>query len=367
MKKLLFVSNITNKITNFSIPSIVAAQNLNYEFHLAADLSGFHDDASKYGIIMHHIDLDRNPFNPKNLKAYKQMLGLMEKEKFDAIHCNTPIGGVLGRLCGKKAGVPTVIYTAHGFHFYNGAPAINWILYYSAELFLSRYTDLIITMNNEDYERAKKSFKNTRVVYIPGVGIDVAEIEIDRGKKRNELGISDNTIALLSVGEMIKRKNYETALMALSKLKNKNYIYLICGSGKLENKLKEMTVKLGLVEKVKFLGFRNDISEICKTSDIFLFPSYQEGLPLAVMEAMAAGLPIICSSIRGNVDLIENGNGGFLHHPNDIDKFSASIENMIDNPYLIKEMGSRNLIEAKKYDVEIVKKKMQEIYKSVLN
>ncbi|MBC3805603.1 glycosyltransferase [Acetobacterium fimetarium] len=318
-------------------------------------------------IITHHIDLDRNPYNFKqNRIAYKQMLNLIREEKFDVIHCNTPIGGLLGRLCGKKAKVPKIIYTAHGFHFYQGAPLINWLLYFPAERFLARDTDVLITMNKEDYERAKKYFNSCQLEYIPGIGINTQEIEIDRNKKRPELQIPEETMVLLSVGEMIERKNHETALRALAKLENQNYLYLICGRGKLESYLKKRAEELGIEDRVKFLGFRNDISEICIASDIFVFPSFQEGLPVAVMEAMAAGLPVVGSSIRGNVDLIQNGEGGFLIKPNDIEGFSKSIDEIMRDSALRRTMGLRNLNEAKKYDVEIVKNRMQEIYNSVL-
>ncbi|MEO1814643.1 MAG: glycosyltransferase family 4 protein [Acetobacterium sp.] len=367
MKKLLFIMNVTNQITNFAIPSIVAAQEMGYEFHLAANCSNFKDDASKYHIKIHHIDIDRNPYNfRQNRKAYRQMLSLMNDEKFDAIHCNTPMGGVLGRLCGKKAKVSKIIYTAHGFHFYKGAPILNWLVYYPAELILGRYTDLLITMNKEDYERAKKHFNSCRVEYIPGIGIDVNNVVMDRRKKRKELEIPDQTMVLLTVGEMIKRKNHETALKAVAKLKNRNFIYLICGMGVLEDDLKELAINLGIEKKVRFLGFRNDIREICMASDIFVFPSYQEGLPVAVMEAMSVGLPIVASSIRGNTDLLADGEGGFLHQPEEVGKISESIDKIIADPELRKTMGQRNLDEAKKYNEEIVKERMLELYQSIL-
>ena len=154
MKKILFISNISNRITNFSLPSIYAAKNLGYEFHMAANYSNFNDEPEKYDVKLHHIDLDRNPFSKQNIIAYKQMLELIEKEKFDVIHCNTPIGGVLGRLCGKKADVPKVIYTAHGFHFI-GASLINRTIFKWAEIWMARYTGAITTIIR-DYQATLK-------------------------------------------------------------------------------------------------------------------------------------------------------------------------------------------------------------------
>ena len=206
MKKILFISNITNRFTNFSIPSIVAAQSLSYEFHLAANLSGFNDDVSKYAVSFHHIDMVRNPLSPKNINAYRQMLDMIQEEEFDVIHCNTPIGGVLGRLCGKKGKVPKIIYTAHGFHFYEGAPLANRTFFKWAEMWMAHYTDAIITINEEDYKAAQKfNLRNGGNVYcIPGVGIDTKDYRIegiDREKLRNELGLTADNIVLIAMGD----------------------------------------------------------------------------------------------------------------------------------------------------------------------
>jgi glycosyltransferase involved in cell wall biosynthesis len=179
------------------------------------------------------------------------------------------------------------------------------------------------------------------------------------------LGIPDGAIVLLTIGEMIKRKNHETALKALAQLKNDNYIFLICGRGELENYLKSLTVNLGIDDKVRFLGFRNDIPEICIASDIFVFPSYQEGLPVSVMEAMSAELPIIASKIRGNTDLIQNGNGGYLHEPEDYMGIARSIDKVIEDNKLRIEMGKRNKEEVKKYDKQVVKNRMREMYENL--
>ena len=181
MKKILFISNISKKITNFSIPSIIAAQSLGYEFHLAANYSAFDDDASKYNVKIHHLDLARNPFSVKNIRAYKQLVNLIQEEEFDVIHCNTPTGGVLGRLCGKKAKVKKIIYSAHGFHFYNGAPLINNTLFKWVERWLAHYTDAIITINKEDFEAAQKfRLRNGgKVYYVPGVGVDTNSYQLE--------------------------------------------------------------------------------------------------------------------------------------------------------------------------------------------
>jgi glycosyltransferase involved in cell wall biosynthesis len=371
MKKILFISNISNRITNFSLPSIYAAKNLEYEFHMAANYSNFNDDPEKYGVKLHHVDLDRNPFSKQNITAYKQMLNLIEREKFDAIHCNTPIGGILGRLCGKKAGVPKVIYTAHGFHFYKGSPLINRTLFKWAEMWMARYTDAIITMNEEDYKAAQK-FKlrnNGKVYYVPGVGVDTEMYQfkdVNTKELRNSLGLSLDDVVLIAMGDLIDRKNYATSIKAIAKTNNNKLHFLICGKGPNLESLQKLARGLEIENQIHFLGFRTDIKELLTIADIFLFTTYQEGLPRSMMEAMSAGLPCIASNVRGNVDLIEEGIGGFLRHPDDSVGFSKAINILASDKELSEKMRNSNLETIKKFDVENVKKEMKKIYEKEL-
>ncbi|MES1038114.1 glycosyltransferase family 4 protein [Peribacillus simplex] len=371
MKKLLFISNVTNRITNFSYPSIVASQNLGYEFHLAANCSGFTDDALKYNVTIHHIDLVRNPFSLKNIKAYKQMLGLIKEEKFDVIHCNTPIGGIIGRISGKKLKIPKIIYTAHGFHFYKGASLINATLYKWAEMWLAHYTDAIITMNKEDYQAAQKfKLRNKgKVYFIPGVGVDTKlfHVEgIDKKGLKNSLFLKEDDIILIAMGDLIHRKNYEASIKAIAKAKNQKLQFLICGKGPKLNSLKVLAKDLGVERQIHFLGYRDDIKDLLNIADIFLFTSYQEGLPRSMMEAMAAGLPCVVSNVRGNTDLIEEGKGGYLCGPDDIKGFAEAINNLVSNRELRSTMSFSNQEKIKMYDVENVKHKMKEIYANEL-
>lgn len=367
MKKILIVSTVSRQFYLFEQGNIEVLKSLGHEIHAAANYSDANERLDALDIIRHHFDIQRSPFSLKNIKAYKQLKMLMKSENFDAVHCHSPMGGVLARLAAKSVGISPVIYTAHGFHFYKGAPLVNWLVYYPIEKFLSRYTNVLITINKEDYNLAQK-FKAKKVLYVPGIGVDTnkfSEVEVNRDHKRKELDIPNDTVVLLSIGEMIKRKNHETALEALAKLDNQNFLYLICGRGELEDYLRNLVGTLGIEDKVRFLGFRNDIPEICVVSDIFVFPSYQEGLPVSVMEAMSAKLPIICSAIRGNTDLIENGKGGYLIHSNDVDGYIARIKELISDAELRKSMGQRNVEVVKKCDKRVVKEKMNQLYEEL--
>lgn len=367
MKKILIVSTVSRQFYLFEQGNIEVLKSLDYEVHGAANFEDANERLDALDIIRHPFDIQRSPFSLKNIKAYKQLKKIMKSENFDAVHCHSPMGGVLARLAAKSIGLSPVIYTAHGFHFYDGAPRKNWLIYYNVEKYLSKFTDTIVTINNEDYSRAK-TFKAKSVIAVPGIGVDSSKfdnVKVDRNKKREELAIPEGAIVLLTIGEMIKRKNHETALKALAKLKNNNYIFLVCGRGELESQLKDLAENLGIEDKVRFLGFRNDIPEICIASDIFVFPSYQEGLPVSVMEAMSAGLPIVASRIRGNTDLIQDGNGGFLHEPEDYLGIAKSIAKVIEDESLRAKMSVRNKEEVKKYDKQVVKDRMRELYENL--
>ncbi len=365
MKKVLIVSTVSRQFYLFEQGNIEVLKSLGYEVQGAANFEDANERLDALDIVRHPFDIQRSPFSLKNIKAYKQLKKIMKSENFDAVHCHSPMGGVLARLAAKSIGLYPVIYTAHGFHFYKGAPIINWLIYYPIEKWLARYTDTLITINKEDYNRAKSKFKTKRVEYIPGVGIDLEKFstnEIDRDLKRSELGLPKDTFVVLSVGELNKNKNHEVIIRAISKIDNSKIHYVLCGQGQLEGYLRSLSKELGLENQVHLLGFRKDIPEICKISDLFAFPSYREGLSVALMEAMSAGLPIIASKIRGNTDLIQDGNGGYLHEPNDYLGIAKSIDKMIDDEKLRIEMEIRNKEEVKKYDKQVVKDRMRDLY-----
>ena len=323
------------------------------------------------GIICHQIPFQRSPLRKENLQAYKMLKELLQKEKFSAVHCHTPIGGALARLAGRKfrkKGL-RVIYTAHGFHFYSGAPLVNWLLYYPAEYFLSWFTDVQITINQEDYNRAMH-FHAGKVVRIPGVGIDSREMEKktlkDRKQFRASLGVEEGDFCILSVGELDANKNHETVLRALKEMDRKGIRYLICGKGELEQELQGKIREYGLESTVKMLGYRNDVQMVYEAADAFIFPSHREGLSVALMEAMAKGLPVVASRIRGNVDLIADGEGGLLVNSHSASEFAGAILRLYEDPGLCRTMGENNRKRVRLFDREHVRSVMEKVYQEVL-
>ena len=286
-KKVLFTATVVKTHINvFHLPYLKWFKEQGYEVHVAAKNDFINEPCIIPNCDKHYdIQFARFPFSKTNIKAYKQLKKLIQENNYDIIHCHTPVAGVLTRLAARKNKNTTVIYTAHGFHFFKGAPLLNWLIYYPVERFCARFTDKLITINKEDYERAKRFSlrKNGKVYYVPGVGINLEKIEnlkVDIKQKKKELVIPEDIPVLLSVGELIKRKNHKIVLKALSQIKDKNFIYLICGRGVLKEYLYNLTKQLGLESKVKFLGFRKDIAEICKVTDLFIFPSIMKGCRL---------------------------------------------------------------------------------------
>lgn len=306
-----------------------------------------------------------------NIKAYNNLSRVIKNNNIDVIHCNTPIGGLIGRLCGKRYSIKKVIYTAHGFHFYKGAPFINRFFYKTAEKLLARWTDVIITMNEEDFNAAKgfRLKKGGKVYKVHGVGITLENydrIEVDKVQKRKEINVPTDAILCICAGDLVLRKNFKSAIEAIGKLDNKKVHFAVCGTGPEKENLIELSKRLHIEDRIHFLGFRNDVKELLSISDIYLFTSLQEGLPRSLMEAMAVGLPVVASKIRGNVDLIENGIGGFLSNPYDIEDIACCIGKLCASEGMRKKMGQMNLLKIREFDVSVVEKEINSIYQEVL-
>lgn len=353
-KKVLFVATVVKThINTFHLPFLKMFKEHGWEVHVAAK-NDFVDEPCIIPNCDHHFDMEfvRAPFSQRNIAAYKQLKQIIETNHYDIIHCHTPVAGVLTRLAARNSKDTTVIYTAHGFHFYKGAPLINWLIYYPVERFCAKFTDKLITINQEDYHRANSwSLRNNgKVYYVPGIGIDLEKIQnisTNKLQKKKELGIPNGVKVLLSVGELNKNKNHEIIIRALSKLDNKDFIYLICGKGELKEYLKNLAKELGVNDRVKFLGYRKDVLEICKVADLFVFPSKREGLPVSLIEAIACGVPCVASDVRGNRDILSIDN---LCKSNKEDEWRRLVQrgfynyakvNIVDNKFELSKIMKR--------------------------
>ena len=349
VKKVLFTATVDSHILHFHIPYLKMFKDMGYETHVATNS----DEAIPYCDKKYKISFERSPFKLNNLKAIKQLKKVVEKEKFDIIHCHTPMGSVVTRLASKharKAYGTRVIYTAHGFHFYKGAPKINWLFFYPVEKYLSKYTDDLITINNEDYELAIKKFKAKRTHYVPGVGVDPKKFDFElsqeeRHELRKSLGIKDDDIVLIYVAELNKNKNQIMAIKAMEKLivENSKYKLLLVGKDSYNGEYQRLVQELKLENNVIFSGYRKDVPKLMKISDIAISTSLREGLPVNLIEATMCGLPIVATNCRGNRDISK-----ILVDIDNVDEFKNKILHLkIQNNNLNEELKLENIM--KKY------------------
>lgn len=386
MKKALLVTRVSGFVPQFEMNNVKILQQMGYEVHYAANFDvvvyGTDNDRLKgTGIVCHHIPFCRSPFSPRVRDCFRQLKRLMLSEKFDLVHCHMPMTGVITRMAAqsvrrKTGGRVPVLYTAHGFHFCKGAPLANW-LYYLPERWLARYTDCLITVNQEDYIRALTFPVRGKVVKIPGIGIELPDNEGAGGGEeaegarekwsagRSALGFRDSDFVLVSVGELNANKNHMEVLKMLAQYRDPTIKYIVCGEGAHRELLERYVQEQGLGARVSFLGYRPDIPEILAGSDLFLFPSLREGLSVAVMEAMKAGLPVVAKKIRGNVDLIEQGEGGILVEHGTPAEYAEAVRYIKDHPGTARRMGTWNQRHIRNFSEEKVEEKMREIYSGV--
>lgn len=376
MKRALIITTVSGFVPQFEMNNVRILQDLGYEVHYAANyhMPVYTDNNERLegtGIIQHQIDFVRSPYNiGKNIKALKQLVSLMRSIKFHLVHCHTPMGGVLGRIAAHKTNTKPVIYTAHGFHFYKGAPVWNWLFFYPVERGLAHWTDCLITINEEDYKRAKQFKVKNSVRYIPGIGINIEKyknISLDNEKKRQEIGVPNKAFLLISVGELTKRKNHFVIIKTLKRYRNPNTYYVICGTGKLYQKLENYIKRNNLQKNIILLGYRTDILELLNCSDCFIFPSLQEGLPVSVLEAMSQGLPIIASDIRGNKDLLTLYKGGYLVKRNNSKEYSKILDKISLKKYDREKILNLNRRFLVQFTMESITEAMRDIYINLFN
>lgn len=374
------LASVASMIDQFNMPNIALLQKLGYEVDVAcnfiegntcsdARVAELKQKLQDMHVRCYQIDFARNiKHMGQNMKALWQVEALMKQNTYEFCHCHSPIGGVVARIAGHRTKTK-VIYTAHGFHFYQGAPVMNWLVYYPVEKVLSRWTDVLITINHEDYKLAKKKFKMKKLTYVPGIGIDTQREGLsqkEKEEKRKELGIPQDAFLITNAAEFTPNKNQKTVIEAIEQLHNPNIYFVMCGIGEKKAELEQYVKEHGLEEHIRFVGFRNDLHEILQASDCFVLSSFREGLSVALMEAMAEGLPVVCGRIRGNVDLIKDGKGGILVSPENKEDYEAAFRKL----YEMKQkefqkfenigLNNRNKVEA--FSKETVDPIMKKVY-----
>ncbi len=386
MKKVLILASAASMIGQFNMHIISLLEEMGMQVGVAAnfkkgstctdrEISALKTELEEMGVAWHQVDFDRNALNLfACVRALRQVLALLGENRYDVIHCHSPIGGAVGRVAGHIRG-KKVIYTAHGFHFFKGAGMMNWLLFFPAEKFLAGFTDMLVTMNREDFRNAGRFFRNAgKIACFDSVGVDIREYGAAGGRRkrklREKLGFRQDDFILVFPGEFNRRKNQAFLIKALPELEKlvPSVCLVLPGRGKYLEKCRRLAVMRGVREKVRFTGFcpPGELAELYQVSDVFVSASRQEGLPKNLKEAMACGLPAAVSDIRGNRDLIADGKGGFLYETGNEKAYVGAVLKLFRNAGDRRKMGAFNLKRIEKHSTQQAVEKMRAVYSEIL-
>lgn len=377
MRKILFITTIGGFLSQFEMDQVRILQGMGYEVHYASDFNNnFYEfdeiDLIREGVIIHRIDIKKKPHRIiSNTKATRQIKEIINKYNIDVIHCNNPLGGVCGRVAAVSSRIkPLVIYTAHGFHFYKGASFINWLSIYPIEVILARFTNVLLTINNEDYRRAMKLDirKDGFVAKVNGMGVDSKRFkpmpEI-REEVRGELNIPNDAFHIVTAAELNDNKNQKVVIEALANCPYKNIYYSMCGIGENRNRLEELINKLGIEDRVKILGYRTDMERVLQSADVFAFPSIREGLGIAGVEALMCDVPVIALDNRGTREYVRHMTNGLVCKNNSVDSFLNAIMCLYENPKFLNKLSANGRQSVKRFSKTSVNNRFKKIYAKI--
>lgn len=369
--KVLLTATVQSHICQFHKPLVEVLHENGCEVHVAAKNNLAEKNGLKLDFVekVYDVPFSRSPKSKDNLKAYKILKRIIDNGNYDVIHCNTPMGGIVTRLAAgqaRKQGTK-VYYTAHGFHFYKGAPKKNWMIFYPIEKIFARKTDKLITITKEDYKLAKSKFP-CKVERIHGVGVDgkryhsvpkEEQIEI-----RKQFGFTDRQKIILCVGELLPNKNQQMIIHSMQKIVKKypDVRLLLAGNGSEKENLENLINSLGLTENVKLLGYVTNLQEYQKIADVSVSCSKREGLPLNIVEAMLSGTPVVASINRGHKELICDGSTGFLVEVGDSEELAECILKLFSELKLCYDMSKMAKKYGEKYSFDAVKEELKSIY-----
>lgn len=348
MKKVLLTATVQSHICQFHRPLAKLLHENGYEVHVAAkdNLAEKNGLQLDFADKIFNVNFARSPFSKNNLTAYKQMKTILSENHYEVIHCNTPMGGMITRLTAnkyRKQGTQ-VFYTAHGFHFYDGAPKKNWLIYYPIEKSMAKRTDKLITITKEDYKLAQEKFK-TDVYHVHGVGANSQKYKLFTNEEnlqtRKELGYGENTPILLCVGELLINKNQKAIITAMNQIVKKfpDCKLVLAGNGSEEQNLKALVNELGLQNNVDFLGYCLILQKYENICNVAVSCSYREGLGMNIMEAMLCKKPVVASINRGHKELVTPDRTGYLVKPNDVDGFAQNVIKLLCDEGLCHQLG----------------------------
>ncbi|QDQ01315.1 glycosyltransferase family 4 protein [Lysinibacillus fusiformis] len=368
--KVLFVASVYSHLMAFHVPYMKYFQSQGYEVWVAGTGAADRERLEELQVKCVDIPFSRSPLNIQNLNAFKALKALFKTEKFELVHVHTPVAALLTRRAFKSSGYGEIIYTTHGFHFFKGAPRQNWFVYYTAEKLAAKWTDHLITINEEDYKNAHKLLSAEKISYVHGVGVEITSEILTEDEKDNlkkQLGLSSKSVVISCIAELNANKNHQFILRNWQLLKRDcpQLELLIIGTGESENDLKDYVSKEQL-SGVHFLGFRKDVPNLLQISDIVTLLSHREGLPKSIMEAMVARVPCVVTNTRGLRDLIKSNENGYVVNHEDDHALIAAFTELCQSEALRDEMGKCAKQMVKPFLLDNVLQEYIPIYKKML-
>lgn len=377
MKKALMLAPMGSVHRRFNQANIAALQSLGLQVELCANFENgdgpeihnqsFVEECGIRGVKTHSIPFARHSLTG-SLKCLSQLKELLSREQYDLVHTHTETGGLLLKLAHSEKGKSKFIFTPHGMSFWKGSSLKSQLVYRPLERWICSAMDMNLGMNMEEVENLEQWNKRT-AHYVHGVGLNVARMQNpsrSREQMREEFGLTESDKFIVSIGELDDNKNHITVIKVLATLGRKDFKYVVCGVGPNKDMLLAEAERMGLKDNVILAGYRSDIPDVLNAADIFVFPSFHEGMPVSALEAMACSLPVVCSAIRGNVDVVKDGDNGYLFKPSDVDTLSRQIALLMDNEALRQQMGAKNKEIVREFSLEAVTEELKAIYSKVL-
>lgn len=369
--KVLLTATVQSHICQFHKPLVEVLHAHGCEVHVAARDNLAEKNGLKLDFVekVYDVPFARSPKSPDNLKAYKQLKEIIDSEHYDVIHCNTPMGGIVTRLAARKARKygTKVIYTAHGFHFYKGAPKKNWVVFYPIEKLFSRLTDTLVTITHEDYNLASRKF-NCQVAHIHGVGVNEKRyFPVSRDEQlaiRRELGFTETQKILLCIGELLPNKNQTMAIRMMRTVARKypDAVLLLAGNGPEKEHLEGEIAACGMQNHVVMLGYCTCLEKYQRIADVLVACSKREGLPLNLVEAMLTGNPVVATVNRGHRELICDGENGYLVPYGDSERMANRCLTLLEDEKLYRQIAEGALETSHHYGAETVKAELEQLY-----
>ncbi|MGL5924162.1 glycosyltransferase family 4 protein [Chroococcidiopsis sp.] len=377
MKKILCVTTVPDTLCAFVLPFAHHFRSLGWQVDAMAQGVSTNADCLQTFDRVWEIEWSRNPLQLQNLTvAPRQIRTVVEQEGYDIVHVHTPVAAFVTRyaLNGlRQQGKVKLIYTAHGFHFYQGGKPLKNLVFLALEKLAGQWTDYLVVINRED-EKAVKQHQivaDTQLCYMPGIGVDFDFYNRDTvtaeaaERVRQELGLTPANPLLVCAAEFIPRKRHSDILRAFARLDRPEVHLALAGDGRLMAQMQQLANELGIEQNVRFLGFRRDIPTLISISAALILVSEQEGLPRCIMESFCLGVPVIGTKIRGTRDLLAD-RCGLLIDVGDIEALTQAMAWIVDNPEAARIMGERAKERVATYDLRHILKLYESLYDRAL-